>query len=66
MELQLQVPKPRNRKISVFGRMSREDDISETEYNVDLSMAPSSSSVERSRQPSGNLIIALTKYLSRF
>ena len=71
-EIELQrantVPKARNRKISAFDQISREDDIGEAEDDYNDSIAPSTSFRERnlseiSRQlsnaNSGKIIIAV-------
>ena len=71
-EIELQrantVPKARNRKISAFDQISREDDIGEVEDDYNDSIAPSTSFRERnlseiSRQlsnaNSGKIIIAM-------
>ena len=59
IELQQTVPKSRNRKISAFDRISREEDIGEVEGDGDESIAPSASFREISRQHSGNIRIAV-------
>ena len=59
IELQQQVPKPRNRKMRAFGRMSREEDIGEVQDNFDGSMGPSTSYSQMSRQSSGNTVIVV-------
>lgn len=56
MEMQVPEPKPSNRKVPVFGRLTREEDAMIPENSIDNYMAPSTSSQSsRSRQTSGNL-----------